>query len=102
MLWPRCRGDAVSKTVLARIFRQRQPYLKTCVAGFRIDLNVAAVFLHNSLHRVEAESGSLADALGRKERFEDVGPNLGRNSWTVVADFDYNATVLAIGSNSKL
>src|SRR5712692_11014423 len=37
-----------------RSFRQRKPYLKTCVTRFRIDLNTAPVFFHVALYRVQA------------------------------------------------
>src|SRR5450755_4029703 len=83
-------------------FCQRQPDLKTRVSGFGIHLNVPAVLLHDSLHRVQAEPGSFADSLGREEGFEDVSFYLGRNPRTVIADFNHDATILAIGSNSKL
>src|SRR3981189_1114999 len=85
-----------------RGFRQRKPYLKTCVPWFRIDLNVAPVFFHDALHRVEAKPCSLPYSLGGEEWFKDVCLNLGRNAWTVVADLHHNATVVLIGSHSKL
>src|SRR6202521_5503034 len=85
-----------------RGFRQRKPYLKTGVTRFRIDLNVAPVLFHDALNRVEAQSCSLPNSLGREEWFKDVCLNLGRNAWTVVADLHHNATVVLIGSHSKL
>jgi hypothetical protein len=33
---------------------EREPYLKTSVPRLRIDLNVAAMFPYNPLHRIEA------------------------------------------------
>src|ERR1700686_1531683 len=85
-----------------RGFRQRKPYLKTCVPRFRIDLNVASVFFHDTLHRVQAQSGSLPYSLGGEEWFKDMCLNLGRNAWTVVANPSHNATIVLIGSHSKL
>src|SRR3984893_19267627 len=85
-----------------RGFRQRKPYLKTCVTRFRIDLNIAPVFFHNALHRVEAQPCSLPYSLGCEEWFKDVCLNLWRNAWTVVADLHHDATVVLIGSHSKL
>lgn len=41
-----------TKARLSRSVRQREPHLKTGVAGFRSDLNISAVFLHNSLHGI--------------------------------------------------
>src|SRR5713226_6552611 len=84
-----------------RGFRQREPYLKTCVTRFRIDLNIAPVFFHDALNRVEAQPCSLAYSLGSKEWFKDVWLNLGRNPWTVVADLHHDTTVVLIGSHSK-
>jgi hypothetical protein len=43
-----------SECVLRRSFRQREPHLKAGVAGFGLDLNVASVFFHNPLYRVQA------------------------------------------------
>src|SRR5260370_814081 len=57
--------------------RQRQPNLKTCIAGRGTQLNVSAVLLHNALDRVETEPGSLADCLRREERFKNVRLDLG-------------------------
>ena len=34
---------------------QREKHLKTCVAGFRADFNLAPVLLHNSQGSVESE-----------------------------------------------
>src|ERR1700674_1602537 len=85
-----------------RGFRQRKPYLKTCVTRFRIDLNIAPVFFHDALNRVEAQPGSLAYSLGCEKWFKDVFLNLWRNAWTVVADLYHNATIVLIGSHSKL
>ena len=76
--------------------------MKTRVAGFRADLNIAPVLLHNSLNRVEAEPGAFPNSLGGEERFEDVRLYVGRNSRTVIGDLNHDAIVLAIGSNSKL
>src|SRR5258708_29948328 len=85
-----------------RSFRQRKPHLETCVPRFRIDLNVAPVFFHNALNRVQAQPCSLPYSLGREEWFKDVCLNFGRNAWTVVANLHHNATVVLIGSYSKL
>src|SRR4030088_3567226 len=85
-----------------RGFRQREPYLKTCVPWFRIDLNVAPVFFHDTLHRVEGQSGSLPYSLGSEKWLKDVCLNLGRNPWTVVADLYHDAPVVLIGPQSEL
>src|SRR6202165_5634032 len=85
-----------------RGFRQRKPHLKTCVTRFRIDLNIAPVFFHNALNCVEAQPCSLPYSLGREEWFKDVCLNLGRNAWTVVSNLHHDATVVLIGSHSKL
>jgi len=83
-------------------FRQREPHLETCVPRSRTDLNSSPVLLHNSLNRVETESCALSDSFGCEKRLKDVGLDLGRNSRTVIADLNHNATVVAISSNSKL
>src|SRR6202163_4701937 len=82
-----------------RGFRQRKPYLKTCVTRFRIDLNVTPVFFHDTLHRIQAQSGSLPYSLGGEEWYKDVCLNLGRNAWPVVADLNHDAAVVLIGSH---
>ena len=76
--------------------------MKARVAGFRADLDIAPVLLHDSLNGVEAEPGAFADSFGGEERFEDVRLHVGRNSRAVIGDLHHNAIVLAIGSNSKL
>src|SRR5260370_41210612 len=85
-----------------RGFRQRKPYLKTCVTRFRIDVNIAPVFFHDALPRVEGQPGSLAYSHGGEKWFKDVRLNLGRNPWTVVANLYHNTTVVLIGSHPKL
>ena len=57
---------------------------------------------HYALNRVQAQSGSLPYSFGREERFEDVRLDLRRNSRAVVADLNYGAGIIAIGSNSEL
>src|SRR6202789_1330372 len=79
----------------------REPDLETCVAGLRTQLNISAVLLNNALDRVEAQARAFPNSFGREKRFEDVGLYLFRNSWTVVANLDYYATVIAIGSDAK-
>ena len=64
-------------------------------------MNIASVLLHDTLNRVEAESGAFADSLGGKERLEDMRLYLGRNSRSVVGDLNYHTIVLAIRSNLK-
>ena len=44
-----------------------KPYLKTSIAGLRINLDVATVLSHNCLHSIQAETRSLADTLGREK-----------------------------------
>src|ERR1700688_412228 len=90
------------RTALASALRQGQPYLKTCISRLGLDLNVATVLLHNALHGIEAQPGSLPDALRREEGLEGVWPNLGRNPRTVIANLHHNAIVLAIGAHSQL
>ena len=74
---------------------------KQVFPGFEVTLNASPVLLHNSLDRVQAEACSFSNSLGGKKRLEDVGLYLGRNSGTVVANLDYDASVVAIGSNSS-
>src|SRR5215510_9836149 len=59
------------------------------------------MFLHNPLNGVEPETSAFPDALGGEERFKDTRLDFRGNSGTVVADVDHNATVFAIGPNSK-
>src|SRR5215210_2707542 len=60
-----------------------------CEAGFarlRVYGDHAAVAGHHAPDDVQAEAGSLADLLGRKERVEDVVLHFGRYPGTVVDD----------------
>src|SRR5208282_1959583 len=84
-----------------RVYRQRKPHLKPCVAGLRGHLNIASVFFHNALHRVQTQPSSLPDSFGCEEWLKDVRLDLGRNSGTVIADLDHDAIVLAIRSDSQ-
>src|SRR5262249_34025748 len=92
---------SLSLAIVNGPFRQREPHLKTCVAGFRTDLNRAPMLLHNSQCGVESEACALADCLSSKEGLKDVRLNVGRNSRTIVGDFNHHAIVFAIGSHSK-
>src|SRR5437660_1770165 len=83
-------------------FRQREPDLETRVTGFGTDLNISPMLLHNSLNGVEAEAGAFANSLGGKKRLKDVGLYLAGNSRAVIADLNYYATVIAVGSDAKL
>src|ERR1700730_16524695 len=95
-------NEPPSKGSLGRSFRQREPHLETCVTGFRVDLNISFVLLHNSLNRVKTEPCTFPDSLRRKKRFEEVRLIFGRDARTVIGDLNHNTTVVAIGSNSKL
>ena len=64
-------------------------------------MNIASVLLHDTLNRVEPEASPFADSLGGKERFEDMRLYLGRNSRSVIGDFNYDTIVFAIRSDSK-
>ena len=76
--------------------------MKASVAGFRGDLNIAPVPLHNSLNGVETEAGTFSNSFGSKERFEDVSSHIRWDPRAVISNFDYNAIVLAIRSDTKL
>jgi hypothetical protein len=67
-------GEGASRqmSVSARHICQRKPYLKTRVTGFRIDLNIAPVFLDNTLDSIESKPCALTDPLGSEKRLEDV------------------------------
>ena len=76
--------------------------MKPRVTGFRSDLNIPPVLLHDPLHSIQTESRPFPNSLGGEERFENVGLHLTRNPWTVIADLNYDAGILAISSDSKL
>ena len=67
-----------------------------------MNLNVSPVLLHNPLDSVEPEASTFPHSFRREERLKDVGLHLVGNSRTVIANFDYSATVVAIGSDAKL
>src|SRR5258708_29666342 len=60
------------------------------------------MFLHNSLNGVKAEPCPLPNSFGGKEWFKDVREYLGRNPRTTIANLNHNASVFAVGSNSKV
>src|ERR1700680_3462455 len=84
-----CRLIRDSNAVLGEIFRQREPHLKARVAGFRADLNVAPMLLHNSLNGVETEPCTFPDSLSGKERFENVRLYAGQNTRTIITDLNH-------------
>ena len=90
-----------ARAILNQTLCHREPHLKPCVAGFRAHLNIASVLLHDTPNRVKAEASAFANSLGGKERFEDMRLYLGRNSRSVVGDFNYHTVVFAIRSDSK-
>src|ERR1700680_3770813 len=96
-----CRLIRDSNAVLGEAFRQREPHLKARVAGFRADLNVPPVLLHNSLNGVEAEPRTFPDSLSGEERFENVRLYAGQDSRPVIADFDHDAIILPVGADSE-
>jgi len=99
----RCKGFTTSlgSAVLGQRFRQRQPHLKTCVAGFRGDLNISRC-LSQFAERCRGRALCLPDSLRGEEWFENVRLYFGQDTRTVIGDLDHNTTVLAIGSHSKL
>ena len=50
----------------------REPDLKTRIAGLRLETHVAAMFADDARDGVEAQAGSLADWLGSEEWLEDA------------------------------
>lgn len=76
--------------------------MKARVTGAGINLNVFPVLPHNSLDSVQAEASTFPYSFRREERLKNVGLHLVGNSRTVIANFDYSATVVAIGSDAKL
>ena len=83
-------------------FGEREPDLKTRVAGFGSDLNISPMLFHDSLDSVEAEAGAFPHSLGGEKRLEDVRLHFLGNSGAVIADLNNNATVFAVGSDAKL
>jgi len=56
---------------------KRKPYLETRVTRFGADLNIAAVFLHDSLHRVKAQPGAFAHPFRGEKGLKDVLSDFG-------------------------
>ena len=75
--------------------------METGVTGFRTELNISPMLFYNSLDSVEAETGTFANSFGCEKRLEDMGLYLVGNSWTVIANLNHSATVVAIGSDAK-
>src|SRR5579883_924327 len=72
------------------------------VTWLGIHLNITFVLANDTLNGIEAKSGTLPNSLRSKERFEDVGPNLRRDSRAIVADLDHHATILPEGADAQL
>src|SRR5690349_3532852 len=97
----RSHGGELNAGSSGRSIGQRKPDLKTCVAGFRGDLNIASVLPHNSLYSVQAESCSFSNSLGSKERLKDVRKYLRGNAWTIIANLNHHASVVTVGAHAK-
>ena len=67
------------------VLRQEHPDGRSA-AGRALDRDRAAALADDSVDRGEAESGALADGLGREERVERVGRGLGVHARAGVAD----------------
>ena len=61
-------------------------------------MNIAPVFFHDPLCRIQPESGSFSNSFRGEEWFEDMGSDFWRDAWTVIANFYDNKVVLAEGS----
>src|ERR1700733_14891114 len=66
----------------------KQDAERRSVSRLAVAEHIAARLLDDAVDHRQAEAGALADILGSKERFEDLGPDLGRNSVTCVLDLD--------------
>ena len=53
---------------------------------------MAAMLLHDALHRSKPEPGAMSDRFGGKERLEDSSPNIRRD--TLAGVFDFKANVI--------
>src|SRR5436190_13198056 len=89
----------INPKLLWRI-RQRQQYLKACISGLRVHVNIAAVLSHDTLNRIETQAGAFSYSLGGKERFEDMRLYIRRDAGTVVGDFDYYAAIVAVRADT--
>ena len=52
------------------------------------------MFPHDSVNRVEAESGSLANPFGREKWLEDAWLHFRRYARSAVTDLDYDAIII--------
>src|SRR5262245_9676041 len=75
--------------------------LKARVTWFRFDFDRAMVFLHDAHCRVEAESGTLADRLGREEWIEDARLDVVGNAGPAVANLDAHRIQSALGDDPQ-
>src|SRR5207244_1617067 len=69
--------SAYATTTSGRSFCQREPHLKASIAGFRTNLNISPVLLHNSLDSVQAEARPFPNSFGCEKRLKDVRFYLG-------------------------
>jgi hypothetical protein len=53
------------------------------------------VLFHDALDCVQAQPCSFLDSFGREEWFKDMWLNFSGDSWTVIPNLDYNATIVA-------
>src|SRR5580692_7733753 len=57
------------------------------------------MFIDYAAHRFETQPGTLAHTLGGEKRFKDVRLHFGRDTWSIVADFDQYTIKLARRAN---
>jgi len=88
-------SDALTRSVC-----QWEPHLKAGITRLGDNLNVPPMLLHDSLHCIQAETGTLSDSFGSEEWFKDVRLYVGWNAGAVVSDLDNGAAVLTISPDS--
>src|SRR5208282_5601773 len=81
----------------------REANSKSRLAGFRVKLDLAAVAVgDDSIANDQAQTGSGADALGRKEGFKNPGLDFRGYASPVVHDFDDQLIILDESADADL
>src|SRR6266699_3167137 len=68
----------------------------------RLDLDLTAVSVHDTLRDVETEAAAMADRFGREKRIEDPMQDFRRNARTVVDDSHHDPSTVASSVHQNL
>jgi len=80
---------------------KRQPHMKRCPIGLRIESDGSEMLLDNSLHSIKSEAQARPEWFCRKERFEDTICMLRGNALAGIGDLNQNCPSLQSRGKDK-